>query len=73
LPNYNSRRDFIPGTIKKCNIAVMGIGGKLKCKIKGTASWTADQGCSHDIIIPDTPMKRSSSSTDSRCFEREDV
>ena len=54
----NSRRDFLPGTIQKCNIAVMGVGGSIKCRIKGTVSWTVedDQGRPHDIIIPDVPM-----------------
>jgi hypothetical protein len=54
----NSRHDFLPGTVKKCNVAVLGIGGKVKCNVKGTVSWTVedDQGRAHDIVIPDTPL-----------------
>ncbi len=51
-------KDFLPGTVRKCNVLVTGVGGIIKCKTKGTVSWTIedDQGRSHDIIIPDTPM-----------------
>jgi hypothetical protein len=53
-----SRRDFLPGTLRKCNVQVAGVGGTIKCKVKGTVSWTVqdDQGRNHDLIIPDTPM-----------------
>jgi hypothetical protein len=45
-------------TVKKCNVAVLGIGGKVKCNVKGTVSWTVkdDQGHAHNIVIPDTPL-----------------
>jgi hypothetical protein len=54
----NSRHDFLPGTVRKCNLAVIGVGGQVKCSIKGTVSWTIedDLGRAHDIIIPDTPL-----------------
>jgi hypothetical protein len=54
----NSRNDFLPGTVTPCNIGILGVGGRVKCKLKGTVSWTIedDQGRSHDIVIPDTPM-----------------
>jgi hypothetical protein len=54
----NSRQDFLPGTVSRCNVAVSGVGGLIKCKTKGTVSWTIedDQGRSHDVLIPDTPM-----------------
>jgi hypothetical protein len=53
-----SRRDFVPGTIQKCNVAVSGLGGQIKCKIKGTVCWTFDddQGRPHDFLLPTTPM-----------------
>jgi hypothetical protein len=53
-----SRRDFLPGTLRKCNVQVAGVGGTIKCNVKGTVSWTVkdDQGRAHDLIIPDTPM-----------------
>jgi hypothetical protein len=28
----NSGRDFLPGTVRKCNVAVSGVGGLIKCK-----------------------------------------
>jgi hypothetical protein len=54
----NSRSDFIPGTVKSCNVRILGVGGRVKCKVKGTVSWTIedDQGRAHDIIIPHTPL-----------------
>jgi hypothetical protein len=54
----NSRSDFLPGTLKSCNIGIQGVGGRVKCKVKGTVSWTIEdnQGRSHDIIVPDTPL-----------------
>jgi hypothetical protein len=54
----NSRKDFKPGTIKPCNIAVMGISGAVKCTMKGTVSWTLedDQGLAHDFEVEDTPL-----------------
>ena len=54
----NSSRDFLPGTVEGCNVAVSGVGGLIRCKKKGTVSWTIedDQGRSHDVLIPDTPM-----------------
>ncbi len=53
-----SRKDFLPGTVRKCNVSVLGVGGRVQCNVKGTVSWTIedDQGRSHDIVIPDTPM-----------------
>jgi hypothetical protein len=53
-----SRRDFLPGTIGRCNVQVAGSGGTMKCEVKGTVSWTVedDQGREHDLVIPDTPM-----------------
>jgi hypothetical protein len=52
------RSDFHPGTSKGCNIGVIGIRGRVKCKVKGMVSWTIedDQGRYHDIIIPNTPL-----------------
>jgi hypothetical protein len=54
----NSRNDFLPGTVRKCNVAVLGVGGRVRCSIKGTISWTIedDLGRAHDIVIPDTPL-----------------
>jgi hypothetical protein len=54
----NSGQDFLPGTVRRCNVAVSGVGGLIKCKTKGTVSWTIkdDQGRLHDVLIPDTPM-----------------
>jgi hypothetical protein len=54
----NSRSDFLPGTVKRCNVAVLGVGGGVMCKIKGTVSWKIedDDGRAHDIVIPDTPL-----------------
>jgi hypothetical protein len=54
----NSAKDLLPGTVRKCNVVVTGVGGKVKCKTKGTVSWTIedDQGRAHDLIIPDTPV-----------------
>jgi hypothetical protein len=48
----------VPGTIRKCNVAVSGVGGQIKCTIKGTVCWTIedDQGRPHDILLPNTPM-----------------
>jgi hypothetical protein len=53
-----SRKDFVPGTIRKCNVTVSGAGGHIKCKIKGTVCWTFedDQGRPHDFLLPNTPM-----------------
>jgi hypothetical protein len=53
-----SRRDFLPGTVQKCNVRVAGVGGTIQCKVKGTVSWTVKdkQGRAHDLIIADTPM-----------------
>jgi hypothetical protein len=53
-----SRRDFLPGRLRKCNVQVAGVDRTIKCKVKGTVSWTVqdDQGRNHDLIIPDTPM-----------------
>jgi hypothetical protein len=53
-----SRRDFLPGTLRKCNVLVSGVGGTTKCEMKGTVKWTVEdnQGRAHDILIPDTPM-----------------
>jgi hypothetical protein len=41
----------------QCWVSV-GVGGRVKCKVKGTISWTIedDQGRAHDIIVPDTPL-----------------
>jgi hypothetical protein len=54
----NLRSDFLPGTVTKCNVAVIGVGGRVKCSVKGTVSWTIedDLGRAHDIVIPDTPL-----------------
>jgi hypothetical protein len=54
----NSVQDFLPGTVRKCNVAVSGVGGLIKCQTKDTVSWTIedDQGRSHDVLVPDTPM-----------------
>jgi hypothetical protein len=54
----NSGQDFLPGTVRSCNVSVSGVGRLIKCKTKGTVSWTIedDQGRSHDALIPDTPM-----------------
>jgi hypothetical protein len=54
----NSGQDFLPGIVRRCNVSVSGVGGLIKCKTKGTVSWTIedDQGWSHDVLIPDTPM-----------------
>jgi hypothetical protein len=53
-----SRKDFVPGTIRKCNVAVSGVGGQIKCKIKGTVCWTFedDQERPPDFLLPNTPM-----------------
>jgi hypothetical protein len=53
-----SRKDFVPGMIRKCNVAVSGVGGQIRCKIKGTVCWTFedDQGRPHDFLLPNTPM-----------------
>ena len=53
-----SRKDFLPGTVEPCNVVIVGVGGRVKCDVKGTVCWTIedDQGRSHDIIVPDTPM-----------------
>jgi hypothetical protein len=53
-----SRRYFLPGTINKCIVSLSGVSGRIKCKIMGTVSWTIkeDQGQSHNILIPNTPM-----------------
>jgi hypothetical protein len=47
-----SCKDFVPGTIRKCNVAVSGVGGQIRCKIKGTVCWTFED----DFLLPDTPM-----------------
>jgi hypothetical protein len=54
----NSRADFLPGTVTGCNVAILGVGGRVKCNVKGTVSWTIkdDQGRAHEILIPDTPL-----------------
>jgi hypothetical protein len=54
----NSSRDFLPGTVEGCKVAVSGVGGLIRCKKKGTVSWTIkdDQGRLHNVLIPDTPM-----------------
>jgi hypothetical protein len=54
----NSRSNFMPGMVNGCNSAILGVGGRVKCKIKGTVCWTIedDQGQAHDIVIPDTPL-----------------
>jgi hypothetical protein len=54
----NSRSDFMPGTTTRCNVAILGVGGQVKCNVKGTVSWTIEdnQGRAHNIIILDTPM-----------------
>jgi hypothetical protein len=46
-----SRKDFVPGTIRKCNVAVSGVRGQIKCQIKGTVCWTFEdnQGRPHDF------------------------
>jgi hypothetical protein len=51
----NSRSNFLPGTVKRCNVAVLGVGGRVRCKIKGTII-EDDDGRAHDIVIPDTPL-----------------
>jgi hypothetical protein len=53
-----SRRDFVPGTLSKCNVLVSGVGGTIKCELQGTVKWTIqdDQGRAHDLLVPDTPM-----------------
>jgi hypothetical protein len=52
------RRDFLPGTLRKCNVQVAGVGGTIKCDVKGAVSWTVEdgQGRAHGLIIPDTSM-----------------
>jgi hypothetical protein len=52
------QKDFVPSTIRKCNVAVSGVGGQIKCKAQGTVCWTIedDQGHPHDILLPNTPM-----------------
>jgi hypothetical protein len=61
-----SRKDFLPGTLRKCNVFISGVGGTIKCRVKGTVAWTVedDQGRAHDIIIPDTPPCARHSLTD---------
>jgi hypothetical protein len=52
------RKDFVPGTIQKCNVAVSGVGGQIRRKIKGTVRWTFedDQGRPNNCLLPNTPM-----------------
>jgi hypothetical protein len=54
----NSRSVFMPGTVNGCNVAILGVGGRVKCKVKGTVCRTIedDQGRAHNIMIPDTPL-----------------
>jgi hypothetical protein len=54
----NSRLDYLPGTVKRCNMSILGVGGTIECSVKGTVSWTIedDQGRAHDLVIPDTPL-----------------
>jgi hypothetical protein len=53
-----SKGDLLPGTLRKCNVRVAGVGRAIQCKVKRTVSWTVkdDQGRTHNLIIPDTPM-----------------
>jgi hypothetical protein len=53
-----SRRDFLWGTLRKCNVRVAKVGGAIQCNVKGTVSWTVedDQGRTHNLIIPGTPI-----------------
>jgi hypothetical protein len=53
-----SRKDFLPGTLEKCNVLISGVGGTIKCKMRGTVSWMVEdnQGRAHNILIPNTPM-----------------
>jgi hypothetical protein len=39
----------MPGTVSGCNVAILGVGGQVKCKVKGTVCWTIedDQGRAH--------------------------
>jgi hypothetical protein len=48
----------VPGTVKPCNVSVIGVGGRVKCKIKGKVSWTikGDLGSAQQIVIKDTPL-----------------
>jgi hypothetical protein len=54
----NSARDFVLGTVRRCNIAVLGVGGTERCTTKGTARWPVedDQGRKHDFLMPNTPL-----------------
>jgi hypothetical protein len=54
----NSKKDFVPGTVRKCNVSVIGVGGTERCALKGTVRWTVadDLGRSHDLLMPDTPL-----------------
>jgi hypothetical protein len=49
---------FPSRTLRKYNVQVAGVGGTIKCEVKGTISWTVkdDQGRAHNLVIPDTPM-----------------
>jgi hypothetical protein len=54
----NSRRDFLPGTLQRCNIAVKGISGSVRCRLQGTVQWHIedDQGRAHKFQIENTPL-----------------
>jgi hypothetical protein len=64
-----SRRDFLPGTLRKSNVLLSGIGGTIECEMKGTVKWTVgdNQGRAHNILIPDTPMCAAPPPTDCCC------
>jgi hypothetical protein len=54
----NSSKDFLPGTVEGCNVAVLGVGGLIRCKKMGTVSWMIEdyQRRSHDVLILESPM-----------------